>query len=154
MPTTAIRSLVTNALTGEALPAQKAVAELEPIALVPTPDVGAKKDLRIYFSPSEYATLSDVAVTVGMGIPEFVIAAVRAALTQTPTYGQAELVALIAANDALSNAVAALRLAKETSALGSEVVEGIDDLRDEIKRHTVAISAVLAQGTRRWQLKV
>jgi hypothetical protein len=154
LPTTAIRSLVANALTDALEPPQKPVESLAPISLAPSPDLGPKKDLRVYFTASEFGAISVVSEKLGFGVQDFVIAAVRAALTQTPTYGQKELVALIAANDAVCNAVTALRLARESGALAPAVVESIEQLRKELKGHTLAVSEVLAQGTRRWQLKV
>jgi hypothetical protein len=153
-PTTAIRSLVTSALADGLETSQKPAESLKHFSLGQSPDPGPKKDLRVYFTASEFTAIQSVSDQLGLGHQDFVIAAVRAALTQTPTYGQQELVNLIAANDALYAAVNALRIVKDTVALAPEVLESIEALREEIKRHTVKVSEVLAQGTRRWQLKV
>ena len=102
---------------------------------------------------SEHEALVACAAAEGFGIQEFVIAAVRAALAQAPTYGQAELEALTRSNATLVNVVSAL-VALKSTAPDTSTAGQLQTLEQDVRSHIEHVSRTLAIGTRRWQLKI
>ena len=79
--------------------------------------------------------------------------AVRAALAKAPAYGQAELEALTQSNAHMAQVaieLAALRRQEGNGGLAAE----LSRLEVDIRRHVEVVSAAMAQGAQRWQLKV
>ena len=107
----------------------------------------------IYFTATEYHALLTVAAAQGFGLHEFVIAAVRAALAQMPTFGQAELEALTRSNAALVNVVAGL-VALKSAMNDATIAQQFASLENDVRSHIETASRLMAVGTRRWQLKV
>jgi hypothetical protein len=153
LPSAAARSLLEQTLANGLEPAQMPSRTLTPVRVGTSPDSGPKKDVRVYFTPSEFKSLVMAGDQLGLGIQEFVIAAVRAAITQTPTYGQSEVAALTASNARLFDALEQLHQMRDgtkSDATGNN----IDELRAVIERHILVTTEAMAKGTRRWELKV
>jgi hypothetical protein len=153
LPSAAARSLLEHTLANGLEPAQKPALNLTPVGIGTSPDSGPKKDVRVYFAPSEFKALESAGGQLGLGIQEFVIAAVRAALTQTATYGQPEIAALTASNARLFDALELLYQKRDGSEL-AETGDSMEGLREAVERHILVTTEAMAQGTRRWQLKV
>ena len=109
--------------------------------------------VKVSFTLSEHEALVAFATAQGFGVQEFVIAAVRAALAQAPTYGQAELEALTRSNATLVNVVLAL-VALKSETDDATIAERLASLEHEVKSHIEHVSRSMALGTRRWQLNV
>ena len=109
--------------------------------------------VKVSFTLSEHEALVAFATAQGFGVQEFVIAAVRAALAQAPTYGQAELEALTRSNATLVNVVLAL-VALKSETDDATIAERLASLEHEVKSHIEHVSRSMAIGTRRWQLNV
>jgi hypothetical protein len=153
LPSAAARSLLEQTVIHGLEPPQMPTSTIAPIRVGTAPDSGPKKDARVYFTPSEFKSLVMAGDQLGLGIQEFVIAAVRAAITQTPTYGQSEVAALTASNARLFDALEQLHQMRDgtkSDATGNS----IDELRAVIERHILVTTEAMAKGTRRWQLKV
>jgi hypothetical protein len=115
------------------------------------PDTGAKVSREMQFTPSENAAVEAVAGAQGFGFQGWVIAAVRAALAQAPSYGQNELEALTASNATLVRIVsdlAALRRGENNP----EVTERLRSLEKDLKAHVDTVSSAMAKGAKRWRL--
>ncbi len=112
-----------------------------------------KVEVRVSFTVSEHEALVAVATAQGFGVQEFVIAAVRAALAQTPSYGQAELQALTLSNATLVKVVTAL-VAFKTSPADTANATQFESLENAVRSHIEQVSRLMAVGARRWQLKV
>jgi hypothetical protein len=112
-----------------------------------------KVEARVSFTVSEHEALVACAAAEGFGVQEFVIASVRAALAQAPTYGQAELEALTRSNATLVNVVSALVALKGT-APDPNTAGHLQTLEQDVRSHIEHVSRTLAIGTRRWQLKI
>ena len=109
--------------------------------------------VKVSFTLSEHQALVAFATAQGFGVQAFVIAAVRAALAQAPTYGQAELEALTRSNATLVNVVLAL-VALKSETDDATIAERLALLEHEVKSHIEHVSRSMAIGTRRWQLNV
>ena len=109
--------------------------------------------MRVSFTVSEHEALVAVATAQGFGVQEFVIAAVRAALAQTPSYGQAELEALTLSNATLVKVVTAL-VSVKTSPVDAAIATQFGALENVVRIHIEHVSRLMAVGARRWQLKV
>lgn len=112
-----------------------------------------KVEVRVSLTVSEHEALLVVATAQGFGVQEFVIAAVRAALAQTPSYGQAELEALTLSNATFVKVVTALVALKSSPADTANATQ-FESLENEIRSHIEHVSRLMAVGARRWQLKV
>ncbi len=117
------------------------------------PDKGPKVSRELQFTPSENAAVEAAARGQGFGFQEWVIAAVRAALTKVPTYGQAELEALTQSNAHMATVAIELG-ALRRQAGGDESADAIANIEADVRRHVETVSTAMAQGARRWQLKV
>lgn len=149
----ALRSLVRMALANgldlAAVPSGAATR----VGVVKQPDYGPKVSRELQFTPSENEAIEAVAKVQGFAFQEWVIAAARAALARSPAYGQAELEALTQSNAHMAQVVielAALRRG-EGDGLPADELAGLEG---EIRRHVETVSATMAQGVQRWQLKV
>ena len=116
-------------------------------------DSGPKIGHEVYFTPSEHQALLVVAAAQGFGLHEFVIAAVRAALAQAPTYGQAELETLTRSNASLANVLGALATLRQQTP-EADLAHRLAALEQDVKTHIEQVSRSMAVGARRWQLKV
>ena len=106
VPGAALRSLVERAIAdGLELAAARDGVRVK-VRVAKEPDAGAKVSREMQFTPSENAAVEAVAGAEGFGFQDWVIAAVRAALAQAPSYGQNELEALTASNAMLVRIVA------------------------------------------------
>lgn len=81
------------------------------------------------------------------------VAAVRAALTLAPTYGQAELEALTRSNAGLADMRISLGSLLRNAAPTAELASRITALQNDLRTHCELVSQTMAAGTRRWQLK-
>lgn len=158
VPGKAMRSLVERALAdgllaeGLELSTPRAAATVK-VVLANKPDPGPKVGREVQFTASENVAIEAAAKAQGFAFQEWVIAAARAALAQAPAYGQTELEALTQSNAHMAT------IAIELAALRRK--EGIDELPEclarmesDIRRHVETVSAAMAQGAQRWQLKV
>ena len=107
----------------------------------------------VYFTPSENAAIEAVAKAQGFAFQEWVVAAVRAALAKAPSYGQAELQALTQSNAHMAQVAVDLAALRRQESPG-EIAEALGQLEGEIRQHVETVSAAMAQGAQRWQLKV
>jgi hypothetical protein len=117
------------------------------------PDTGVKVGREMQFTPSEDAAIAAAAKAQGFGFQEWVIAATRAALAKAPSYGQGELEALTTSNKHLAQLVleiAALRRAEQLA----ELANRLGHMDAELRAHIEVVSAAMAQGVQRWQLKL
>ena len=152
-PAAALRSLIETTLH-EGLDLDAKPREPAPtFRVAPVADHGPKLDCRVYFTPSEHQGLLAACETQGHGLQEYVIAAVRAALTQSPNYGQAELEVLARSNAELATirlVLTSLRVATNDFDLAARITT----LQNDIRKHVEHVSAAMANGVRRWQIKV
>jgi hypothetical protein len=118
-----------------------------------TGDNGPKIGHEVYFTPSEHQALLAVAAAQGFGLHEFVIAAVRAALAQAPTYGQAELETLTRSNASLATILGALMALRQQTP-DAELAHRLAALEQVVRTHIEQVSRSMAVGARRWQFKV
>ncbi|HJV71226.1 hypothetical protein [Ideonella sp.] len=117
------------------------------------PDHGPKVPREIALTPTEDAAIKDVCASQGLGYQAWLVAAVRAALTQTPTFGQAEMEALTASNALLAGV--AIDLAQwRRQVAETALADRLESLEATIKRHVELSSRTMAQGTRRWEITV
>lgn len=170
IPGKALRALVEKALAeSPALPSKPSSAKPR-IRTTPKPDRAPKVSRELQFTPSENVAIEATASAEGFGFQEWVIAAVRAALTLAPAYGQSALELLTQSNAHLAELameLASLRRQQSKDKLEDGSVEvaeepaTTDTLEDEltrieadIRQHVEKVSAVMAQGVQRWQLKL
>jgi hypothetical protein len=153
LPSAAARSLLEQTVTHGLETPQKPASTIAPVRVGTAPDSGPKKDVRVYFTPSEFKAIESAGDQLGLGIQEFVIAAVRAALTQTATYGQPEIAALTSSNARLFDALELLHQVQDGAGVPASGAS-IEGLREAIERHILVTTDAMAQGTRRWKLKV
>ena len=153
VPGKALRTLVERALAeGLELATARSGAVVR-VVVASQPDREPKIEHRISFTPSEKRAIEAVSTAQGFGFQDWVIAAVRAALANAPSFGQAELEALTQSNTLLAQVsldLAALRRGEPAT----DVAASLGTLEAEIKQHVEHVSAAMAQGARRWQLKV
>ena len=162
LPSQALRALVEQAISGNAARADPpgATPTSAPTPLLvqrtPHPDRAPKVGREIQFTASENEAIQAVATAHGFGFQDWVIAAARAALAKAPSYGQADLEALTLSNARLA-AVAADLSSLRRQEDGEHVVEegeALAKLEAEIRDHIEVVSAAMAQGAQRWQLKI
>lgn len=116
-------------------------------------DTGPKVGREIYFTPSEFQAASTAADAQGFGFHDWVIAAVRAALIQAPSFGQSEITELVKSNLMLVQVVSELSALRRAST-DADVRDQIEALEGSIKKHVEAVSTAISQGAKRWLLKV
>lgn len=117
------------------------------------PDTGSKVGREMQFTPSEDAAITAAALAQGFGFQEWVIAATRAALTKAPSYGQTELEELTKSNKHLAQLVVELAALRRAESL-PELAEGLAAMEADVRAHVEIVSAAMAQGVQRWQLKL
>lgn len=123
------------------------------LKVLPAPDQGPKVQREVHFTPTEDQAVARAADAAGLGYFEWVIAAVRAALTAAPTYGQAELEAVTESNRMLANVLLELGSIRRAGGAGLDA-ERLERLERDVRRHVETVSAAMAQGARRWQIDV
>lgn len=153
VPGKALRSLVERALADGLELAASRSGETVRVVVAKQPDRGPKVGREVQFTPSENAAIEAVAKAQGFAFQEWVVAAVRAALAKAPSYGQAELEALTQSNAHMAAVALDLAALRRQEAPG-EVAEALGRLEGEIRQHVETVSASMAQGAQRWQLKV
>ena len=147
------RSLVERALADGLELATSRSGEAVRVVVAKQPDRGPKVGREVYFTPSENAAIEAVAKAQGFAFQEWVVAAVRAALAKAPSYGQAELEALTQSNAHMAQVAVDLAALRRQESAG-EIAEALGQLEGEIRQHVENVSAAMAQGAQRWQLKV
>ena len=153
VPSKAVRSLVEQALAdGPEQPTSREARAIQ-VTVATQPDHGPKVGREIQFTPTENAAIEAVAGQQGFGFQEWVIAAVRAALANAPSYGQLEIEALTQGNRGLTQIVRELRDLR-AAGLGEEQQKQLKKLENEIRKHIEQASLVMAKGAQRWQLKI
>lgn len=153
VPGKALRSLVERALADGLELATSRSGEVVRVVVAKQPDRGPKVGREVYFTPSENAAIDAVARAQGFAFQEWVVAAVRAALAKAPSYGQAELEALTQSNAHMAQVAVDLAALRRQESPG-EIAEALGQLEGEIRQHVETVSAAMAQGAQRWQLKV
>lgn len=153
VPGRAVRTLVERAIREGLELGAGAGGRTIALKVRPVPDEGPKVQREVHFTPSEDRAISSAAAGAGLGYFEWVVAAVRAALTSAPTYGQAELEAVTASNRMLANVLLELSAMRRAGAAGLDA-ERLAVLEREVRRHVETVSAAMAQGARRWQIDV
>lgn len=153
VPGKALRQLVDKAITeGLELSAGEGGKQIR-VSVGKAPDTGPKVGRETQFTPSEDEAITAAAKAQGFGFHEWMIAATRAALAKAPSYGQAELEELTRSNKHLAQLVvelAALRRAETLPELASHLAK----LEADVRAHVEVVSAAMAQGVQRWQLKL
>lgn len=153
VPGKALRTLVEKALAeGLELSASGRGARVV-VKVGREPDIGQKVGREVYFTPSENAAVLAVSAAQGFGFHEWVIAAVRVSLSGAASYGQADLEALTKSNLVMAQLVIELAALRRQAPEGLVGVE-LEELEKSVKKHVETVSAAMAQGTQRWQLKV
>ncbi len=153
VPGKALRSLVEKALAeGLELATSRSGARVR-VVVAKRPDHGPKVSRELQFTPSENAAIEAVAKAQGFAFQEWVIAALRAALASAPAYGQIELEALTQSNAHMAQ-VAIELAALRRQAVDDGSADALARLEPEIRQHVEVVSAAMAQGAQRWQLKV
>lgn len=153
VPGKVMRGMVERALTEGLELAAGPSGERVRLVVLDEPDRGPKVGREVQLTPTENKAVELAAKAEGYAFQEWVIAAVRAALVNAPSFGQAELEALTQSNAYMAQAaieLAALRRQEENK----DLVDRLAGLEAEIRHHVETVSAAMAQGARRWQLKV
>lgn len=153
MPGKALRQLVEKAMAEGLELGSSDGGRLIRVVVGNAPDAGPKIDREIRFTPTEDGAIAAAARAQGFGFQDWVIAATRAALAKAPSYGQDELEALTQSNKHLAQLVvelAALRRLEQHP----EIAEHLARLEEDVRRHVKVVSAAMAQGVQRWQLKL
>jgi hypothetical protein len=154
VPGKALRSLVERALAeGLELSTSRSGATVR-VVVAKQPDRGPKVPRELQFTPSENAAIEAVAKAQGFAFQEWVIAAARAALAKAPAYGQAELEALTQSNAHMAQVAIELAALRRQEEGDGGRAEALARLEGDIRRHVETVSAAMAQGAQRWQLKV
>lgn len=153
VPGKALRSLVERCLADGLELAASRSGEVVRVVVAKQPDRGHKVGREVYFTPSENAAIEAVAKAQGFAFQEWVVAAVRAALAKAPSYGQGELEALTQSNALMAQVAVDLAALRRQECAG-EAAEALVRLEGEIRHHVETVSAAMAQGAQRWQLKV
>lgn len=144
----AIRSLVSQSLN--ALPVIPAVTTTTGLIDTDAPH----RRLEIRLTAGEYAALHDLADAVGFSVNRWTVALIRAQLTATPQFGDAELAALAASNTRL--AAIGRNLNQIARALNThELVEPyrfklLEILKTEIDEHLDTVTDVIRANLDRW----
>lgn len=114
-----------------------------------------KVRVEIRLLADEHRVVSEQAATAGFSINSWVIALIRARLTGSAQFGQAELENLAISNSRLLaigrnlNQITRLLNAAPTE-LAQLRPESIETLASEIKSHTVAVGALIQSNVQRW----
>lgn len=151
VPGAALRSLVERAIADGLELATARDGVRVKVRVAKEPDAGSKVSREMQFTPSENAAVEAVAGAQGFGFQDWVIAAVRAALAQAPSYGQNELEALTASNAMLVRIVADLA-ALRRGENNPEVTERLRSLEKDLRAHVETVSSAMAKGAKRWRL--
>lgn len=154
VPGKALRSLVETALADGLELATSRSGESVRVVVAKQPDRGPKVGREIQFTPSENKAIEAAAKDQGFAFQEWVIAAVRAALTKAPSYGQAELEALTQSNAHMAQIAVELAALRRREGTNGNQAEALVRLEGDIRQHVETVSAAMAQGAQRWQLKV
>jgi hypothetical protein len=153
VPGKALRQLVDKALVeGLELGVSEGGKRIR-VVVGKTPDIGAKVGREMQFTPSEDAAITAASLAQGFGFQEWVIAATRAALAKAPSYGQAELEELTRSNKHLGQLVAELAALRRAETLPG-LAEHLAKMEGDVRVHVEIVSAAMAQGVQRWQLKI
>lgn len=153
LPGKAIKRLVDRAMAEGLELATSADGARVKVKVVTGTDTEPQVERRIYFRPSEDKAIQAVSAAQGFGFHEWVIAAVRAALVNAPSYGQAELEALTRSNLLMVQVVAELTALRK-GGIPPEQAHQLQALESSVRLHVEQVSKAMAQGARRWQLKV
>ena len=153
VPGKGLRQLVDKAVTeGLELGAGEGGRQIR-VVIGKAPDTGPKVGRETQFTPSEDEAITAAAKAQGFGFQEWVIAATRAALTEAPSYGQAVLEELTQSNKRLAQFVIELAALRRAESL-PELAIYLAKLEFEVRAHVEVVSAAMAQGVQRWQLKL
>ncbi len=150
----ALRSLVERVVAGGLEPAGSPQVNAVRVVMARQPERGPKVGREVQFTPSENAAIEAAAKSQGFGFQEWVVAAVRAGLAKAPSYGQAELEALTKSNALMAQIALDLAALRRREEGGSRADEALPLLESEVRRHVETVSAAMAQGAQRWQLRV
>jgi hypothetical protein len=121
-----------------------------------TPDDAPKVRLEIRLTPSERDALTKRAKAEDMTAQEWLVAQVRASLTQTHQFGMSELTALGESNYQL------LSIGRNLNQIAKHLNEGlpehfdsddVEKLRAEIRAHTKKVSKTMRANLERWQIE-
>ncbi len=153
VPGPALRNMLERALASDNEPALPAVVPGVRVSVGKCPDTDAKLGREIYFTRSEHNAVEATAAAQGFGFHEWVIGAVRAALTNSAAYGQSEIEALTQSNLRVTQLVAELAAARR-AAQHEELHGRLSDLERVLREHVEAASVAMARGAQRWQLKL
>jgi hypothetical protein len=152
-PAQAVRELVETALKTDLEHSGTRKVSKPNVRIGREPDTGSKVSREIQFSATENAAIEAAAAAQGFGFQEWVIAATRAALANAASYGQSELEELSQSNILLGHLV--MELSAIRRAQTSNVLTGrIQEIETHVKLHMENVSASMAQGARRWQIKI
>nr|WP_317623833.1 hypothetical protein [Acidovorax sp. SUPP3334]BDH38342.1 plasmid mobilization relaxosome protein MobC [Acidovorax sp. SUPP3334] len=152
-PAKALRSLIERVIAEGLELAPRASDEPVQARVASEPDRGPKIGREVYLTPSENAAVEAVAESQGFGVHEWVVGAIRAGVAGAPSYGQEELQALTQSNALLAQLVvdlSALRKRQDDDQLAAALAQ----VEGAVRHHVETVSAVMAQGARRWQLTV
>jgi hypothetical protein len=153
LPGRTIKTLVDKALAQGLELDPTGTGAVVKVRVLQSADTRPKVGREIYFTPSEDEAIQAVAKGQGFGFHEWVIAAVRGALANAPSYGQVELEVLTQSNMRMAQVVADLvELGRNSK--DARQSEQFKALENQVKAHVEQVSRTMAQGARRWALKV
>jgi hypothetical protein len=153
VPGKALRQLVEKVVTEGLEPVAGEGDRRIRVAVGKAPDTGTKVGREIQFTPSEDAAITAAAKAQGFGYQEWVIAAVRAAVANAPSYGQVELEGLTQSNKLLAQLVVEMGSLRRGESLPDLDIR-LERLESDVRAHVEVVSAAIAQGVQRWQLKL
>jgi len=153
VPGKALRSLVKRCMTEGLELAASRSGEAVRVVVLKHLDRGPKVGREVYFTATENAAIEAVAKAQGFAFQEWVVASVRAALAKAPSYGQAELETLTQSNMHMAAVAVDLAALRRQEGAGA-AAEALGRFEGEIRHHVETVSAAMAQGAQRWQLKV
>lgn len=155
-----LKGLVLQALNGEASDVSveagsrsRPQAGLIALQVIAQQDQAPRIGREIYFTASEHAAVEAAGRALGLGFHELVIASVRAALAHLPTYGQQELEAVTESNRQLAQVVMDLG-ALRRGGVPQDFETQISELEATVRAHVESVSRLVAQGARRWEIKI
>lgn len=152
-PGKTLRNLAEQAIAGDLAITDDQTGPAVHVAVGKEPDRGPKLRRELQLTPTEGAAIETAAKAQGFGFQDWVIAAVRAALAQAPTYGQVELETLTQSNAHMAQIAIELAVLRRQETDGVHA-ERLAQLERDIRQHVEDVSTAMAKGAQRWQLKI
>ena len=154
VPGKVVRGLIERTVAGDAgIAARKTPVPAPRIVVAAMEDHGPKVGREIQLTPSENDAVAAAAAHEGYGFQDFVIAAVRAAVARSPSYGQQQIEALASSNRQLHQVLIELAHCRRAGC-PPVTADQLDALASDVRRHVETAALVMAEGAQRWQLQI